>query len=136
MCKYLNQVHSFQKSASWMRNVVTLLKGQILMTRWQSSILQEIQECETKICTVPVHGFPLQSSIGSCQNLEGCVAYPRKLQKECIEVASDILFACSDIVRQDSGTALIMQMFCLGSLPRYTVTRRLSASCHVFVLST
>ena len=28
-------------------------------------------------------------------------------QKECIDVASDITFACSDIIRPDLGTALI-----------------------------
>ena len=39
MCKYLNQVLSFQNLASWMQNVVTLLNGQILKTRLQSSIL-------------------------------------------------------------------------------------------------
>ena len=58
MHKYLNQVHFFQKLAPWMRNVLTLLDGQILMTRLGSSILPKMQECEIKICTVPVHGFP------------------------------------------------------------------------------
>ena len=30
-----------------------------------------------------------------------------KSQKECIDHASDIVFACSDIIRLDFGTALI-----------------------------
>ena len=56
MSKYLNQLHSFQKLASWMRNVLTLLDRQILMTRLLSPIQPKILECEMKICTVPVHG--------------------------------------------------------------------------------
>ena len=50
--------------------------------------------------------FPHQSSIGACQNLEGCVAFPRKPPNR-IDVVSDITFACSDIIRPDLGTALI-----------------------------
>ena len=49
MCKYLNQVHSFQKLASWMQNVLTLLDWQILMTRLWSSFLPRMQECKMKI---------------------------------------------------------------------------------------
>ena len=42
----VNQVLSFQKSASWMRNVLSLLDGQILMTRRRSwaSILPKMQQ--------------------------------------------------------------------------------------------
>ena len=45
MSKYLNQVQSFQKLALWMRNLLTLLNWQILMTRLQSSILPKMLEC-------------------------------------------------------------------------------------------
>ena len=81
MRKYLNQVHSFQKLASWMRNVLTLLDGQILITRLRSSILQTMQECEMKIYTVPVHSFSAPKLNCRLPNLEGCVAFPRKPPK-------------------------------------------------------
>ena len=50
--------------------------------------------------------FPRQSSNGTCQNLEGCVsvAFPRKLPKKFIDVASGTAFACSDIAGPDLGT--------------------------------
>ena len=57
MRKYLNQVHSLQKLACWMQNVLTLLDWQILMMRLLSFFLPKMEECEMKICTVPVHGF-------------------------------------------------------------------------------
>ena len=53
-------------------------------------------------CTVPGVFFSRQSSIGACQNLDGCAAFPRKRQQECIDAASVITFACSDIARQES----------------------------------
>ena len=81
MRKYLNQVHSLQKLACWMRNVLTWLDWQILMMRLLSFILPKMEECEMKICTVPVHGFQRQSSIVAGQNLEGCIAFPRKPPK-------------------------------------------------------
>ena len=36
---------------------LTLLDGEILMTRLLSSILPKMLECEMKNCTVPVHDF-------------------------------------------------------------------------------
>ena len=80
MQKYLNQVHSFQKLVPSLQNVLTWLDGQILMTMLCSSILPKIQECEIAgPCLYMV--FSRQSSIVTCQNLEGCVAFPRKPPK-------------------------------------------------------
>ena len=47
MLTYLNQVQSFQKLASWIRNLLTLLDIQILITRLLFSILPKMLECES-----------------------------------------------------------------------------------------
>ena len=82
MRKYLNKVHSFQKLASWMRNVVAFLDGQILMTRLRSSILPEMHECEMKICTVPVHGFSVPKFDWRLPKLGRMCCIPEKTAKK------------------------------------------------------
>ena len=55
-------------------------------------------------------GFPRQSSIGACQNLERCVAFPRtppkRMLRQCF-IHYICMFTCSNIPTPDLGTALI-----------------------------
>ena len=61
-----------------------------------------------KICTVPVHGFSAPKLDWPLPKLGGMCCIPREnQQQECIDVASDSMFACSDITKADLGTALI-----------------------------
>ena len=76
--------------------------------RQLSLILPKTQERELKIM-YPV--FPCQSSIGTCQNLEGCAASQENRQNECIGVASVITFVCFDFTTPDCWSILVKGYF-------------------------
>ena len=72
MRKYLNQIHSFQKLASLNAKCCDFARRADFHD--EAAVLYfarhaGVRLCEIKICTVPVHGFPRQSSIGACQKL-------------------------------------------------------------------
>ena len=80
------------------------------MTRHWSLILSKTHGCKMKISTVPVHGFVEPKLNWHQTKLERIFCTPEKTvnsQKEGIDVAQDITFACSDIARQNLGSALM-----------------------------
>ena len=87
-----------------MRNISTLL----LQFRWRGSYPPswpshrrprwKYAACLYMFCSC-------QSSIGTCQILEGRVGFTNNRQNECLGVAFVIKFASSDIDRPDSGTS-------------------------------
>ena len=114
---------AWKSHASWMWNVLTLLDRQILMTRllnrycplfcprWRSARWKFAQ------CLV----FSLQSLIVACQTWEDVLHYLENsqnlAQKECIDTASDMMFACYDIIAgPDLGTTLI-EGYVHGNVP-------------------
>ena len=134
MRKYLNQVHSFKKLASWTRNVLILLDWQILMTRRRYSLLPKMQDCEMKICTVPVHVFfRAKDRLSHAKTWRDVLHSRENFQKECLDVVTLLQkFACFDIARPDLKVENYVHAdatFRLGSFPRNTVTRS-SVSCH------
>ena len=62
-----------------------------------------------KICTVPVHGFSQPKLDCHLPKLERMCFIPEKTaKKKCIDAASDITFACYDIIAgADLGTTSI-----------------------------
>ena len=100
MSKYLNQVRFSQKLAFLMQTVFTLLDWQILMTRLLSSILPKMQECKMKF--MPVHGFCTpnltKARLLPAKTWRGVLHSRKNSQKECIDAASDITFACYYII--------------------------------------
>ena len=114
MCKYLNQVHSFQKLASCMQNPLILLDRQIWWWGCCPLFCPRCRSARWKFAKCLYMVFPRQSSIVACQNsgLEGCVALPRTPPKRMhslrsFHVVPDITFACYDIARPDLGTVLM-----------------------------
>ena len=132
-----------------MRNGLTWLDWQILMTRRRSRpVLYSVKDAGVRdenlhpACT---WFFRAKDRLEPAKTWKDVLHFRGNCQKECIDVASDITCACSDIIRPDLGTALIehnqgtaliiflvtsYRCLCLGSFPRNTVTRRSSLSCH------
>ena len=136
MSKYLNQIHFFQKLASWMLNLLTLLDGEILMTRWLPwwrttggflscqrfwSVRWKFAQC---LCMV----FPRKSSIVAFQDLEVCVEFPTKQPKRmhrlCFRHNVSMLWHCQREYGDclDRGLCLCqifvlvaLQIFCHGT---------------------
>ena len=97
-----------------MLHVLTLLHCQILMTTkmpfnspW---FFLRCRSVRWKFAPNPYMVFLRESSIGTCQNLGGCVAFPRKPPRimpwHCFG-RPDIMFACTDIVRPNFSSILV-----------------------------
>ena len=94
-----------------MRNVLTLLDGQILMTMLRSSLLPKMQECKMKkfhrACT---WFFRAKARLQPAKTWKDVLHSRKDRQKECMDAALDITFACYDITvtaGQDLGTTSI-----------------------------
>ena len=95
-----------KKMASWMRHVFTLLHLQILISRQMSSILPRMQECEMKICIVPINGFLVPKLDWHLPKLGRKCCISKKTTRKN-ELALLITFACSDFDRPDSGSTSV-----------------------------
>ena len=116
MCKYLNQVQWSTLSKNYPLGCKMFWLCSTGRFGWWGSGPLFCQRCWSarwKFAQCLYMVFPRQSSIGACQNLEGChwmCAFPRtppkRMLRQCFRHYVRTL-TCSDILTPDLGTALI-----------------------------